>query len=646
MSATRALAIAICAAAVLSVRPALAAPLTVQDDLIWGVNGHPLVSYPGVSTEEQLDYLRDMGLTSYRVDVSGTNHIPKLRRLVREAKKRGITMLPVVTPAFDFDKESAEVLEEKAYGLAFALVSSFKGDIPVWELGNELENYAILQPCEKMDDGTQYDCSYGPAGGVDPLDYYGPRWAKVSAVLKGLTEGAHAADPTVKRAVGTAGWGHTGAFERMHADGIKWEISIWHMYGDDPEWAFKKLAKYERPIWVTEFNNPLGSRKSEQEQVEGLMKTMKRLRALKAAYRVEAAHVYELMDEPYWGEDYEAFMGLVTMKKDENGQWTAGEPKPAYKAIRSLLAERIAPVAAKLSVQRQCTLKPPGETASVAVPVLVSYAYCLVLGREADGVGLQGWGERIRSDLTVAELLVQLMHSDEFAERYDARKLSPAAYATLIHRLLLGQDPDADALKTAVSDRKQYKRPADLQRALINSSAFRARHPAVFIKPGPAAVKVSAAKANTPMPELQRSCNVGVMSLPLQAERGQVIYSYCVVLGRWPDSIGLRTWTQDRRNGLTLEQFFVRLLESEEFADKYKLASLNNEQFVTLLYRLLFNRDPDGAGLSGYVSDLEAGELSRSEMFERLVYSDEFRNVQAALYSARMPARSRADLQN
>src|SRR6185437_14107278 len=129
----------------------------------------------------------------------------------------------------------------------------------------EFENYAIIKPCEMRDNGVRYSCFFGDAGGTDPLDYYGPRWAKVIAVLKGLTAGVHAADPTAMRAVGTAGWGHTGAFERMHKDGIAWEITVWHMYGQDPEWAFKKLVQYGKPIWITEFNHPLGSTKSEQE---------------------------------------------------------------------------------------------------------------------------------------------------------------------------------------------------------------------------------------------------------------------------------------------------------------------------------------------------------------------------------------------
>ena len=106
------------------------------------------------------------------------------------------------------------------------------------------------------DDGVQYNCAWGPAGGVGPLEYYGPRWRKVSAVLKGLSDGTTAVDPAIRKAMGTAGWGHLGAFARMQQDGIRWDISVWHMYGSDPEWAFKTLAGFKRPIWVTEFNHP------------------------------------------------------------------------------------------------------------------------------------------------------------------------------------------------------------------------------------------------------------------------------------------------------------------------------------------------------------------------------------------------------
>ena len=68
-------------------------------DLIWGANGHPLMSYPGTTYEQQLDYLKALGMTSYRVDISSLDQADRLARLVRLAKARGIEILPVITPA-------------------------------------------------------------------------------------------------------------------------------------------------------------------------------------------------------------------------------------------------------------------------------------------------------------------------------------------------------------------------------------------------------------------------------------------------------------------------------------------------------------------------------------------------------------------
>jgi hypothetical protein len=303
-------------------------------EFVWGANGHPLASYPGVTFEQQLDYLADLGLKSYRVDVGDATSTEKLAELVSTAKRHGVNVLPVLTPRFNLDKETPENLYRASFDLAVALVSRFKNDIRVWELGNEIENYAIIQPCEMQDNGVQYNCDWGPAGGVGELDYFGPRWGKVSAVLKGLSDGTASVDPTIRKAMGTAGWGHLGAFARMQKDGIAWDISVWHMYGQDPEWAFKIIAGYKRPIWVTEFNHPSGSKDGEQDQAEGLRRWIARLNQLSQAYDVQGAHVYELMDESYWAPSFEAVMGLVRLDSDGKGGWQPGAPKSAYFAVK------------------------------------------------------------------------------------------------------------------------------------------------------------------------------------------------------------------------------------------------------------------------------------------------------------------------
>lgn len=453
-----------------------AAAQEVGRDLIWGVNGHPLVSYPGVSVEQQLDYVKDLGMTSYRVDVGGEGSAPGLARVVREAKARGIQILPVITPGFNLDMETAEALYGKAYKLAVSLVSQFKDDIRVWELGNELENYAIIRPCEMQDDGVQYNCAWGPAGGVGPLEYYGPRWAKVSAVLKGLSDGTISVDPTVRKAMGTAGWGHTGAFARMQQDGIQWDISVWHMYGQDPEWAFKTLAGFNRPIWVTEFNHPGGSQRSEQQQADGIVRAMTRLRQLQRAYKVEAAHVYELMDETYWAPSTEAFMGLVGLVKNEEGRWRPGARKPTFAVAKQLIAN----AASLTAFTSDCHLNSYNRLSS-ATAMQVSYGYCLVLRRGVDGAGFKDWTAALDKGMAVPQMLQALMNSGEFHSKHTVSGLSNADFTSLLYRVLLDRESD-DVGRAAYAsnlDNGSLTR-AGLAAAIIASGEFRAKHPVLF----------------------------------------------------------------------------------------------------------------------------------------------------------------------
>lgn len=441
--------------------------------LTWGVNGHPINSYPGISFAEQLDFLKELGATSYRVDISSAEAGDRLAALVREGEARGITILPVITPGLDLKALDEKALHAGAYALAKALGTRFRDDIRVWELGNEMENFAILQPCEKRDDGTVYPCEWGPAGGVDALDYYGPRWKKVSAVLRGLSEGMRAADPAIRTAMGTAGWGHTGAFARMKADGIDWDISVWHMYGGDPEWAFKALAAYDRPIWVTEFNHPFGSQKSAAEQADGLVRWMKRLRELSAHYPLEAAHVYELLDETYWAPDFEAYMGLVELNGSAAEGWRPGARKPAYAAVQREI--RSGGETAGDARAGGCAPETLRKVADAAFRT-ASLAYCTVLGRPAGLFEAEDWARRLDGGTSEADMIAALVGAEEFRLKHAVAGLDDRAYIDLLYRQLLGRPADGGGLESYLADIAAGRATREtIARALAQSGEYAER---------------------------------------------------------------------------------------------------------------------------------------------------------------------------
>jgi Domain of unknown function (DUF4214) len=446
-----------------------------KGEMIWGANGHPFNAYDGVSMDTQLGFLKDLGLKSYRVNIADIRSAGAMDALIAKAEPLGITILPLLTPALDLDTLTADDLRRQAHDFAFALVSHLKGRIKVYELGNELEIYAIIKACEKRDDGTQYNCAWGPAGGNGVLDYYCPRWEKASAVLKGLSEGTIAADPSALKAMGTAGWGHTGAFERMRRDGIKWDISVWHMFGEDPEWAFKLLAGYGKPIWVTEMSHPRGSEPGERQQANGLKRSMERLAELSARYKVEAVHVYELMDETYWAPDVEAVMGLVRLEK-AGESWRAGAPKLAYDAVRAVVRgeEGLPSVERGCALDRMLEKRPPAEGH-------VAYLYCLLLGREADGAGLADWTAKRRDGMSIAAIAEAMAGSAEFAARYRTPFLSDARFVAVAYRLLLSRDPDGQGRGDYIPALQAGKlNRTGLIGAIAGSDEFMKRHKMLF----------------------------------------------------------------------------------------------------------------------------------------------------------------------
>ncbi len=325
-------------------RTLCAIDIACRGDLDWGINGHPFTAYPGIPLDLQLDLVVDLGMTQYRFNTRGDGSTAGFDRLLPLAEARGITLLPILYPDANLDEDSPKDLYRKSFDLAVTMARRYEGRIPVWELANELESYAIIQSCEMRDDGTQYPCEWGHAGGVTPLEYYGPRWIKVSAVLKGLSDGVVSTGTRARRAVGTAGWGHLGAFDRMAADGIEWDITVWHDYPGITEADLARLARWKKPIWITEFNAGSGGFASWEENAQRLAERITWYRAQRARYGIQAAHLYQLLDEPYWGDDFEARMGIYEVHPDGNGSWQLGPPKPAVNVVRRILAEPVAGV--------------------------------------------------------------------------------------------------------------------------------------------------------------------------------------------------------------------------------------------------------------------------------------------------------------
>ena len=94
-------------------------------------------------------------------------------------------------------------------------------------------------------------------------------------------------------------------------------------------------------------------------------------------------------------------------------------------------------------------------------------------------------------------------------------------------------------------------------------------------------------------------------------------------LKREPDEKGLADWVEalvsGRGTGAKLVSGFV-------LSKEYQANSLSDEEYVTAMYRIIFKREPDAAGLQSWITVLDNG-CTNKKILEGFINSDEFDNL-------------------
>jgi len=312
-----------------------------------GVNGHPcrpgVYADANVSYDEQLAQVKALGFEWYRVDVgapsTGENYT-SMDTLLKKAQAQDIHILPIIFAVIDRDHDSPSTIYQKSYDGAFKFATHFKGAFPVYELSNEQDNY-----------------SKNPGPGDQPGMYDSRRWSVVSSMLRGMSEGVHAADPSAKRLINFAGWLHTGFFQRVEDDHIPYEIVGVHWYEKEgditcPGQSYPCPARpqhfnviqrlqsitHNKPMWVTETNySPVDNMSAEQnnEKEKFVVSNLQRWINSPKVYPFEVIIIYELLDEPNMtGGASQQQVGLVSVTRRADGKWDMGSVKPAFESLQ------------------------------------------------------------------------------------------------------------------------------------------------------------------------------------------------------------------------------------------------------------------------------------------------------------------------
>jgi len=99
------------------------------------------------------------------------------------------------------------------------------------------------------------------------------------------------------------------------------------------------------------------------------------------------------------------------------------------------------------------------------------------------------------------------------------------------------------------------------------------------------------------------------------------LYQEC--LGRSPDAGGLNEWADQLKTGAkTGAKVAYGFVFSEEFLQR----NVSNGEYVTILYRVFFNREPDSGGYNDWVGHLNSGK-SRKWVLAGFINSQEFKNL-------------------
>lgn len=351
-----------------------------------GVNGHPFDSKEyndstGVPYWQQIKLVRQLGLKWYRVNVPvwpTGNDFSKMDKLLRLAEGNHVQLLPVIIPQIGL-ADSLSAIQQNAYQAAVGIVSHYQGRIHIWELENEQDvfsNYvyedicgsAISSSCvPKLCQGAlcTYDTTgqllypFGSPNGESPIDFQPQRLAIAEALLMGLGQGVHDADPTAQRIIDFA-WIHFGFLQAVLSANIPFDIVGIHWYQNmgeitcpaqslpcptnqlNPSVVTAVQNMTSKPIWMTELGyypyNPVpGSSANRVMEEQYTSSTLQSYLMNPQVYPFRAILIYELLDlVTAWDNGNSSQYGIYTTRLTSDGLVSVDAMKPFGTVLRQI----------------------------------------------------------------------------------------------------------------------------------------------------------------------------------------------------------------------------------------------------------------------------------------------------------------------
>ncbi|MGI6152361.1 MAG: DUF4214 domain-containing protein [Christensenellaceae bacterium] len=230
----------------------------------------------------------------------------------------------------------------------------------------------------------------------------------------------------------------------------------------------------------------------------------------------------------------------------------------------------------------------------------VARLYTLVLNRQPDTAGLNGWVDQLMTgQISGADAAYGFFFSDEMMKR----KLSNADYVEVLYKTLMGRNADAGGKSAWLAAMGRGENREQIFAGFVNSEEFEDICAAAGIDRG----------SFTPNENAKDKYQV--------QDFVNRLYSLC--LGRSADGGGLNGWTDQLMSGAnTGTQAAHGFFFSAEMEGK----NLSPGDYVEVLYKVMLNRNADGGGKAAWVRLLEQGQ-TREEIFYGFANSPEFDSI-------------------
>lgn len=236
-----------------------------------------------------------------------------------------------------------------------------------------------------------------------------------------------------------------------------------------------------------------------------------------------------------------------------------------------------------------------------AITQFVTRLYRNFLLREPEAGGLNDWvNVLVNGTATGAKVVAGFVHSQEFQNQ----PLTDLGYVTAFYYVILGREPEEDGVNAWLSVLENGYTKDKVLEGFLNSKE---------------------------MDDLCRSMGVVTGSYKSKENRDRYhgvtefvmrLYEYC--LGRRYDEGGLTNWVNalvaHSINGYSAVMGFV---ESDEMINK----DITVEDFVTICYRTLLDREPDESGLRSWSDLIYSGEYIPGQVALGFCKSTEFNNL-------------------